>query len=64
MAEVIGIIASVIALCETAYKGGKFIAEARGAPNAYVQLQDEVPNQPDLMNGVDGRTSLLLATLN
>lgn len=65
MAEVLGIIASVIALCQaidTVRKGTEFIAEAHGAPVAYIHLKEEVPSQIDLLDGTDGMTPFSLAS--
>lgn len=45
MAEVLGIIASVIALCQAidgAGKGMRLVTSIRAAPDAFVDLQNEV----------------------
>lgn len=45
MAEVLGVISSMIALCQTVdalRKGVKFVASVQGAPEAFIHLHNEV----------------------
>ncbi len=46
MAEVVGVVASVITLCQTLdylRKGTKLVAVLQGAPDEYFHLHNEVP---------------------
>lgn len=61
MAEIVGVIASVITLCQTVdylRKGTKLVAVLRGAPDEYFHLHNEVittpkPHPPGLTLNLD-----------